>query len=149
MCPNSTSPHAAPCLSRFSSYSSLDSDFKELYESDPCSTSVLASTSEFWLQFQGFNPNPEAPFLKEFDRLAKQQDWSKNEKRRQRVAAFSAEISFHWKNLTVLDSWQALCVEVGAAVGDDVPPSIPKCKKVGGLLVVVFPDSLRVLLVVC
>jgi hypothetical protein len=44
----------------------------------------------------------------------------------------------------VLDRWQALCVEVGAAVGDSVPPSIPKCKKVGGLLVV-----LRVLLVVC
>ena len=148
MCSHPTSPYAAPCLSRFSSYSSLDNDFKELYDSNLYSTSVLPSTSEFWLQFQGFNPKPEAPFLKEFDRLAKQQDWNKNEKRRQRVAAFSAEISFHWKNLTVLDSWQALCVEVGAAVGDDVPPSIPKCRKVSGLPVV-FLDSLRVMLLVC
>jgi hypothetical protein len=137
MCANPTSLYEAPCVSRFSPWSSVDD------------ISVLPSTSEFWSQFQDFNPNPEAPFLKEFDRLAKQQNWSKNQKRSQRVAAFSAEVSFHWKNHTVLDSWQALCVEVGAAVGDGVPASISKCKKVGGLLVVVFPDSLRVLLAVC
>jgi hypothetical protein len=85
------------------------------------------------LQFQGFNPDPEAPFLEKFNRLAKQQRWDKSQRRSQRVAAFSTEISFHWNGSTVWDSWQALCADVRVPVGDGVPPSVTKRKKVGGL----------------
>jgi hypothetical protein len=128
MCRDTTSPYPA-LRSKFSSFSSCSTSVE--HESN--ASAVLPSTSEFWLQFQGFKPDPEAPFLEEFNRLAKQQRWDKSQKRSQRVAAFSAEISFHWNGSTVWDSWQALCVDVGVPVGDGVPPSVTKRKKVGGL----------------
>jgi hypothetical protein len=138
MCLNTTSPYTAPLQSWFSSCST----------SNASSTSALPLTSEFWLQFPDFNPNPKAAFLEEFAKLAKQQGWSRTEKCNQRVAAYSAEISFHWNGFTELDSWQALCVEVGVAAGDCVPSSITKCKKVGVFLLLISLDTLLILRVV-
>jgi hypothetical protein len=145
MCPSSRSPDAA-LRSTFSDWSTSESETEyqivntshgqqqDATKALMTSEVTLPLTSEFWLQFQGqgFDPNPKAPFSEEFDRLAKQKGWSEKTKSSQRVAAFSAEISFHWNDSTVLRSWQALCVVVGVAV----QPSISKCKVVGGLLAV-------------
>ncbi|KAL5115729.1 hypothetical protein ACEQ8H_006337 [Pleosporales sp. CAS-2024a] len=84
--------------------------------------------SPYWLQFSRFEPSPRAPFKKELARLAKHENWSNKEKRKQQVKALAAEITHHYgTNRNKLDRWQQLCEDVGV---DIVPKSITQCRKV-------------------
>ena len=82
---------------------------------------------EFWLQFPRFVPNPTAPFVEEFDRLARDMAWSAKNRRKNLVKALAAEIDFHCDGSSGLIRWQRLCQELG--VGSK-PASITQCKKV-------------------
>jgi hypothetical protein len=84
--------------------------------------------SPYWLQFFGFEPSPTAKFKKELARLAKHENWSNKEKRKQQVKALAAEIAHHYgTHLNKLNRWQQLCEDVGI---DVVPKSITQCRKV-------------------
>jgi hypothetical protein len=96
---------------------------------DIVTTGALSSLpSPYWLQFAGFEPSPTAGFKKEFGRLAKHENWSNQERRRQQVKALAAEIAHHYgTHMNKLDRWQQLCEDVGI---DVVPKSITQCRKV-------------------
>ena len=86
--------------------------------------------NNFWLQFEGFTPNPKAGLWSEFHRLAQQQNWVPKSLVwfAAREDAYLAELESHYGNdWSKLDKWQALCSEVGVT---PVPQSITKCKAV-------------------
>ncbi|KNG52829.1 hypothetical protein TW65_09348 [Stemphylium lycopersici] len=80
----------------------------------------------FWLEFPRFDPDAEAPFVTEFEKLANLMCWSAKMRQKQLTKALAAEIEFHGGNLSRLERWQSLCSEVG--VGSE-PASITQCKK--------------------
>lgn len=88
---------------------------------------VPSKSCAFWNNFLSFVPEPAAPFVDEFNRLAKHRRWRKKEKREYLAKALTAEIDFHSDKSSGLVRWKRLCQEV--RVGSE-PESITKCKKV-------------------
>jgi hypothetical protein len=79
-------------------------------------------------QYEGFAEDPLAGFIANFDRLAINERWSKNQKKKHRAEAVEFEMARHYgTDMSKLEKWQDLCCEVGI---EDTPPSITKCKKV-------------------
>ena len=88
--------------------------------------------STYWSQSAGFNPDPTADLLSEFNRLSIHAGWSQKSKIRNRrfAEACEAEFDHHFQvsaGADKLQTWQLLCVEVEI---DPAPPSITQCKKV-------------------
>ncbi|KAL1606975.1 hypothetical protein SLS59_002677 [Nothophoma quercina] len=85
--------------------------------------------SPFWYQYQGFEPDPCAPFKHELGRLCKHVGAAtKKEKKDLQTQALTAEIKFHYgAHMSRLDRWQELCEEVGI---EKIPTSITQCQKV-------------------
>ncbi|KAH0559522.1 hypothetical protein GP486_003961 [Trichoglossum hirsutum] len=80
-------------------------------------------------QSEGFAPDPTAPLVVEFKRLARSQGWGKdsNQYKEQRAVCYVAEFEAHYGNKSErLEGWQSLCREVHIT---PVPTSISKCKK--------------------
>jgi hypothetical protein len=81
-------------------------------------------------KYPNFHPDPLAPLLDEFNRLAIQRGWKKGGKIYREEwkncveATFTAEFG---QNASSLRGWQALCAVIGIT---DVPKSITGCKKV-------------------
>jgi hypothetical protein len=84
-----------------------------------------------WLaKYPEFHPDPVAPLLDEFSRLAIQRNWKAGSKRYRKEWKDCVEENFtaeFGQNASSLAGWQALCTEVGIT---DVPTSITGCKKV-------------------
>ncbi|KAF2133501.1 hypothetical protein P153DRAFT_393319 [Dothidotthia symphoricarpi CBS 119687] len=90
------------------------------------STSEASGTdgNAYFVEFDGFQPDPEADFVKEFHRLAIHEHWSKKEKKIRRV---EAEFALHYgTDVSKLEKWQDLCRDLKIK---HVPGSITKCKK--------------------
>ncbi|KAF2189997.1 hypothetical protein K469DRAFT_747283 [Zopfia rhizophila CBS 207.26] len=84
--------------------------------SDPGSTVIAGTVSNYWSRFHGFKPDPTA-------------SWSAKSKKqsRRRAEAYEAEFGVHFgSNPSKLETWQDLCKEVGI---EPVPKSITQCKK--------------------
>ncbi|RYN15574.1 hypothetical protein AA0117_g13160 [Alternaria alternata] len=100
----------------------------ELPTSEDPAGQITAKTCAFWTEFRNFSPDPTAPFLKDFERLAQLESWSKNEKRKNLVKALNSEIDFHKEDKsTELVRWHRLCQEIGV---DSKPTSVTGCKRV-------------------
>jgi hypothetical protein len=87
---------------------------------------------------KGFVPDPAAPLVTEFQRLARSQGWEKNgeQYRKQRVTCYAVEFEAHYGNKSErLEGWQSLCSEVHI---NPVPPSIKKCKNVSKPTIIVY-----------
>lgn len=89
---------------------------------------ITSKTCSFWTKFPGFLPDPTAPFLKEFKRLANLERWSTKDKRGYLVEALNSEIDFHGDKSMGLVRWHRLCQEVGTG---SAPTSLKGCKRVG------------------
>lgn len=111
-------------------------------------TSERASTDggiklcPFWNEFLLFSPDPAAPFLDEFRRLANHMKWSKRKKREYLVKALNAEIDFHGDESFGLVRWQRLCQElrIGSEPESSELKSVTKCKKVSLGTLLKHPD---------
>ncbi|KAI5363388.1 hypothetical protein J4E82_011656 [Alternaria postmessia] len=88
---------------------------------------ITSKTCSFWTKFPGFLPDPTAPFLKEFKRLANLERWSTKDKRGYLVEALNSEIDFHGDKSMGLVRWHRLCQEVGTG---SAPTSVKGCKRV-------------------
>ncbi|KAF2796379.1 hypothetical protein K505DRAFT_300303 [Melanomma pulvis-pyrius CBS 109.77] len=89
----------------------------------------INTNSSYWARFAGFVPDPTANLISEFERLSIHQGWSRKTKasRRRFAEACEAEFDHHFVvGASKLQTWQALCVEVGVG---PVPASITQCKK--------------------
>lgn len=63
-----------------------------------------------WDGHEGFQPNPKADFVEEFNRLADFTGWSKAERKEQRPKYIKADFAKHYnKHGTPLSDWQNLC----------------------------------------
>lgn len=87
--------------------------------------------SIYWSRSAGFNLDPTAGILSEFNRLSIHEGWSLKSKVRNRrfAEACEAEFEHHFQTLAGADklqTWQLLCVEVEI---NPAPPSITQCKK--------------------
>ncbi|THW23112.1 hypothetical protein D6C86_02026 [Aureobasidium pullulans] len=83
----------------------------------------------FFELFPSFEPDRKASIKKEFDRLAKQQNWPKEVAERFRAVCYEdelADFSVAQGLTTPLKKLQMLCAELCV---DDIPPSINKCKE--------------------
>lgn len=114
--------------SRFSDYSSS----VDLNGYDEATASDAPRASEFWKKFcsEDFRPDPRASLQEELNRLGKRMGWNAQEKRQHRSAALQAEVALHSRGSDALESWQALCIDVGVAEASYPPPSITRCRKV-------------------
>jgi len=88
-------------------------------------------SNSWFTKYPDFEPNPGrgAPLLEEFKRLAEQRNWREGGKRYRKEWKSCVEANFTAEfgaNASSLQSWQALCIEVGIT---DVPRSITGCKK--------------------
>lgn len=100
----------------------------ELPTSEDPADQITAKTCAFWTEFRNFSPDPTAPFLKDFERLAQLESWSKNKKRKNLVKALNSEIDFHGEDKSMeLVRWHRLCQEIGV---DSKPTSVTACKRV-------------------
>ncbi|KAF3002077.1 hypothetical protein E8E13_009464 [Curvularia kusanoi] len=97
--------------------------------STPGDAQSILTSSPFWSDFPGFEPDPRAPFKHELGRLCKHVGAkTKNEKKNLQKLALTAEIKFHYgASMGRLDRWQELCREVGI---EKIPTSITQCQKV-------------------
>ena len=94
----------------------------------PTPSTASASEPTYFSQFSTFTPDVDASFLTQFNALALNQGWTKKQKTRHRAEAIQTEFDHvYGTDTTKLETWQALCREVGVSV---VPGSITKCKKV-------------------
>jgi hypothetical protein len=86
--------------------------------------------ASFFAEFAGFVPDHSAHITDEFARLAKHRNWafrSKNYKRQwNRCMRAEFQTAYTNVNLSRLQSWQNLCLELGL----EAAPSITQCKKV-------------------
>ena len=92
----------------------------------------VSKSSSYFDLFPEFTPNPHALLEKELKRLAKQQHWRVGSKKykKERSKCLLSEFDFHIASMVAddrLNSWQALCAEVGIS---RPPISITRCKKV-------------------
>ncbi|EFR04891.1 hypothetical protein MGYG_07893 [Nannizzia gypsea CBS 118893] len=95
----------------------------------------------FYSRYPGFQPNPSAPAVDEFARLARHMRWKHGSKAYKRGwASFGvSEFSKHYgTEASKLQNWQSLCREVGLSE----PKTITQCKKVYR----VFSQLLRLML---
>jgi hypothetical protein len=83
------------------------------------------NTFSIWNQFDGFNPDPQATFNKEFRRLAHYMRWTRQERREWRLEIFDADWDAHMgRDLGDLSQWQKFCRLCSI---DPVPETIPEC----------------------
>jgi len=85
--------------------------------------------TSWFAKYPEFEPDPVAPLLVEFSRLAIHQNWEEGSKKYRKEWGncvgenFTTEFG---QNASNLAGWQALCIEVGIT---DVPTSITGCRK--------------------
>lgn len=86
--------------------------------------------STYWATYApAFTYNPQAGFVSEFTRLARQMGWGKRsaQYRDERALCFQLEILIAFGDGSNIEKWQMLCEEVGI---EEIPTSIKQCRKV-------------------
>lgn len=81
-----------------------------------------------WSQFDGFVPKPKASFNREFWRLSKHMNWTREESRSHRIEIFDADWEAHiGSELDNLEHWQEFCRLCSM---NPIPTTIPGCMEV-------------------
>ncbi|KAI4627251.1 uncharacterized protein J4E87_003813 [Alternaria ethzedia] len=81
-----------------------------------------------WSQFDGFVPKPKASFNREFWRLSKHMNWTREESRSHRIEIFNADWEAHiGSELDNLEHWQEFCRLCSM---NPIPTTIPGCMEV-------------------
>lgn len=86
--------------------------------------------STYWATYApAFTYNPQAGFVSELTRLARQMDWDRESARyrTERTLCFQLELLVAFGDGSDLEKWQRLCEEVGI---EEIPTSITGCRKV-------------------
>ncbi|KAK7065018.1 hypothetical protein R3P38DRAFT_3420379, partial [Favolaschia claudopus] len=83
--------------------------------------------SSFWGAYPTFVPHPTKALRKEFNRLASQQRWNDNQKRKKWLQCAQKEFLHQFgDDEKSLAGWQAMCAIVEV---DEIPESISRCKR--------------------
>jgi hypothetical protein len=94
-------------------------------------SSALAASDDgisVWHQFDGFMPDPSAPFSNEFWRLSRHMGWDEFDRRLHRIEIFNNDFEDHYGGDTGdPDTWQKLCSVCSI---DPIPDTIPGCMEV-------------------
>lgn len=86
-------------------------------------------TPSFFANYPTFDHHPRRSVQHEFDRLAKQQGWSKKETTRKRAQCYETEFEEYFADLhieTQLEKLQHLCLELDV----EIKTTVTQCKKV-------------------
>jgi hypothetical protein len=99
------------------------------------------TSSSYFSSFlgSGFTPDPSSTLEDDFERLSLQEGWrpGSSERVAQWRRALESELEAQFGEANKLESWQALCAELGVR---PIPTSITQCRKVSDIFIYTFPN---------